>query len=464
MSLISETKALTRERRSGALCGYNGPLEGLITAVSGDVKQTVRTFSQSAPDEIIYALRVLCGVEDSAIVVHGGVGCAAAAEPGGGVRVYSTNLDERDTILGGDDELRAAITRACAERAPRAVFVVGTPVIAINNDDTRSIIMELEDELGVKIVFVGTDGFKSKAAVTGYDVVSHALLRGLVESETQEAGEFVNVVSMSESAGDVAAAVHILDELGLVSNVIPRFSSVPAIARAGSAIATVALNGGEGEYLAIGLEESFGVRYIRTDTPIGAAAAERFVSAIARELSREEQAAEYVRRFAESVPRAGEGDGQFLEGASFFLNMDLCAAAGFAELIGEFGGVVTGFAVPYVDSGNRSQLDRFADKKITAIVAGGQQFEIANALSKTRPDYFIGAEGNTSSALSMGVVPISLSRIPTFGLAGVEAFAGLMKKIKKIGGIRSTGEKNENYYRDAWLRKSGNWYVKLEVR
>ena len=326
MAIMDDRRPLTRERRSGALSAYHGSLGGLTALMEGETRQAVRTFSQCAPDEIILSLRALGGIRDSVIIVHGGAGCAASAlslPKGEYSRVYSTNLNERDSILGGDYHLRRAIERARAECSPQVIFVLGTPVVAINNDDINSVIMEM-DERGSKIVHVTTDGFRSKTAVTGYDAVSHAMMRELIE-RSDEKEDFVNVISMSESARDAAECVRTLRGLGIRCGTFPLYSSAGRIRRAGRARATAALNDGEGGYLARGLEESFGVKFIPTDVPIGTEAAGRFILAVASEFGAASAAERYISRQAE-LNAAPIADAR-LDGARFFLNMDLAAAA-----------------------------------------------------------------------------------------------------------------------------------------
>ena len=162
-----------------------------------EIRQKIRTFSQISYDEILFAVRAVSKIEQSAIIVHGSIGCSASGiyfNQEKNIHWYSTNLNERDTILGGDEKLRKAVVRACEEQNPEVVFIVGSPVVAINNDDINAIILELEAELNVMIISIYTDGFKTKAPVGGYDIVSHSLLRHIVEREAGEKEDFIKLI------------------------------------------------------------------------------------------------------------------------------------------------------------------------------------------------------------------------------------------------------------------------------
>ena len=129
MSFLEDRKALTREKRLSALSHFHGTLEGLIDETSGtEIKQRVRTYSQIHVDETIYAFDVLSKIEDAAIIVNGAIGCGniGLTQIDEAFGWYSTNLVERDTILGGEDKLREAVIRAYEDQHPKAVFIIGT--------------------------------------------------------------------------------------------------------------------------------------------------------------------------------------------------------------------------------------------------------------------------------------------------------------------------------------------------
>ena len=165
MSYLTERKIPSREKRLSTISHFNGTLEQLKNESSGsEIKQKIRTFTQINQDEISAAIGALASIEQAAVIVHGVAGCAASnlffnAE--GKTNVYSTNLQEKDTILGSDAKLHKAISKIVEEVNPKVVFIIGTPVVAINNDDVNSVIFELEDEFNIKIIYIYTDGFKT---------------------------------------------------------------------------------------------------------------------------------------------------------------------------------------------------------------------------------------------------------------------------------------------------------------
>lgn len=472
MSFIDERKALTREKRISTLSHYNGTLETLADDVKGaEIKQRIRTFSQASNDEVLYALRVLSKIDNAAIIVHGSAGCAASGilyNKEKNLSWYTTNLIEKDTILGGDEKLRKAVIRVYEEQNPEVIFIVGTPVVAINNDDVNAIILELEDELGVKIVSIYTDGFKTKSPATGYDIVLHGLLRYVVDrskGENPQKEDFINVVSISENKRDIAAVVQILKDLGISYQLLPQFSNIDSIKRAGAAKGTIVLNNDEGSYFAEELEEVFGVPYIKTEAPIGIRGTRHFIRRIAKALNIEEKAAQYIEKQEEIVEKTAKKEP--LAGKNVFLDITLAKAANFTWFVEKLGGTVTGIAIPYVDLNNRGYVEKLDSlTKITpVIIANGQPFEKANVISKKQVDYYIGEEANVSFAAEQGSIPVSLEHTAILGYEGVRQFIRQIEKAEAGQGIRDfVLEREDKFYKNTWLKKSSNWYVKQEVK
>ncbi|MDR1462477.1 MAG: nitrogenase component 1 [Azoarcus sp.] len=512
MSFYEEKSALSREKRSGAISHYHGTLASLIADAAGDeIPQRIRTFTQATYDDILSALIALRGIRDAAIVVHGAAGCAAAAcalAQAGGARWYSVNLSERDSILGSEAPLREAILRAIAEGAA-AVFVVGTPVVAINNDDVNAVLLALEKETAVPVLHVNTDGFRSKSPLSGFDAALHALLR-LVDApgecgERDEYGErgerderddsareapdgshpfepdlskllflphetpldeikpdgaaqnFVNLLAVRDNVRNIAAIASIVDALGINWNLLPGLSSLENIRRAGQARATVSLNSDESEYLGLGLEAAFGTPYLRLPAPVGRAATRRLVAGLAEAFGLGDKADVWLR--AQEAALQDVLSARPLAGKKIFLQMDMALVEGFSELIRDLGGELAGVALSSVDLNNRKHLARLeAAADIPALVAVGQPFEVANVLAKTPVDYYIGPE-QVAFAARFGVKPISLRGAVYYGYEGMRAFAA------RIGGPHPDfRERVRGEYTESWLKKNGGWHVKREVR
>ena len=132
-----------REVRLGALGARLADAKTVVGDFLDDEapQKRIRTFSEAAHDDLSVALSLLGLVEDLGLVVHGPRGCAVG--PGGALnRIAVTDLDQRDTVLGSGDALARTLKRLDAVANPAALIVLGSPVVAINNDEIRATVAE----------------------------------------------------------------------------------------------------------------------------------------------------------------------------------------------------------------------------------------------------------------------------------------------------------------------------------
>ncbi|AEF84792.1 putative oxidoreductase/nitrogenase, component 1 [Treponema primitia ZAS-2] len=433
-----------------------------------ELQSRVRTLTQSSPGEIIYALQAVSGIHDAVVIIHGALGCAASGvwfNSGENRSWYTTNLNESDTILGGDEKLRAAILRAYNENHPEAIFIIGTPIIAINNDDVDSVVIELSDELGCKIIYIDVNGFKTKNALSGYDVIFHGFLKHLVEPKQNPVKPFLNLFTVSESPDNVAAIVELLQVLDIPCNIVPRFSGLNGIRRASGALCSVSLDDAENEYIMTGLEEQYGVPVVKTNPPIGTAGVYDFIKKIAAHFDRNAQAETLIKDEEQKI--SGRRSKKPFAGKKILLEADLHRVVSFSSLIEELGGEISGIVIPHLDIQNAGKLKDLSilPRTVPFIVAQGQQFEIANVLNRYPADFYIGRSETAAAAARFGAIPLPLDGITYYGYRGI---GEVVKRALKLGTnnnyVSLLGQKLGAPYSESWLKRSGNWYVKFEVK
>lgn len=469
MSELRQKAPRIRETGHNTLTAYHGSFAALADEISAEeTRQRIRTYTETDYDEIIYAIRALGAVARSATVIDGPAGCGAAKLEAmlqrGSSPWLITNLDENDSILGGDVKLREAIERAFRLYSPEVIFVIATPVVAINNDDIQSVVTELAETLGIPIVPVFATGFKSRAAVYGYDLAYHALFKHLLRDRPENTGgsEAVNVIGTTES-GVVESIMNELRQVGVPVNNLTGSVTVDALRSAVHAKASIALTPDSGYFLQDELERSHGVAAIQAAAPIGIANTEAWLVAAAGGVMDSAQA--YIRsRSAEAQELVHRYP---LNGRSVFIDLPAEQAAGLADLVGELGGIVAGIAVPHAGRPNRKELQGLQAKwsEASVYVQNGQPFEKLNVLKKLAPALYIGRAEGAVWAAKAGIAAAALDRAELYGFAAAEGLAARFSKAlanPALSGYVSGGAGLS--YQDSWLKKSANWHVKVEVR
>lgn len=464
MAAFDSNRLQAREKRLSTLSAYLGTVHNLVN--EDEDRQNIRTFSEATLDEVIYALKAIGDIEESITVIHGPSGCGNVKlhyfAEGSTSSWYVTNLNERDTILGGDEKLRETISLAYKKHEPKVIFIVATPVVAINNDDISAVVLELEEELDVKIVPIFTDGFKSKTAINGYDLVLHAIGKYLVNKEREEESNFLNLISISENNGDIKEILLLLKELGVKTNLIPKFTNYEDIKKSFNAKVSIALNDDEGYFFGRGLEESHNVPYIKTAVPIGNKNTSDWIQLVAEVFNLSSEAKKIInretlkkRKFIDEVP---------LSGLKIYIDLKTSITTSLISLIKELGGEVVGITIDEADKINKSKLEELK-YDLPVHIASGQLFEIANILSKIKPNIYIGEIGKSAWVSKLGIIPISIGSIALYGFDGGKKLVDLINKSIRNKELIDNIAKNDNLiYKNSWLKKSTNWYIKQEVK
>lgn len=459
-----ERKSVAREKRIETLSHYHGTIDDLLHEIGdGKIDQRIRTFSQTTYDEIVCALRLAGSIRKAAVVVHGAVGCSAVGmflNQKGRIGIYSTDLSEKDVILGSEEKLRSAIYRAVKEQHPEIIFIIRTPAVAINNDDINSVVLEMQEEVDAILIPIETDGFQSKCADNGDDIVLHSLLRNAVKHDDNESNreDILNIISVSESAESLSAVIRIMKALQIRYRILPQFSSGNKIQQAGNARASVVLNPDEGGYFAEQLEENFGVGYLRCEPPVGIENTNAFIRKIAEAFGISTRAEAYIHQMEKE---ADECDSEvFWQDKTFFLDLPLPWIPGFVGMLQRHKAAISGIGIPYVDQKNRKILERISAQagNITVIVGKEAPFEKVNFLGKTRTDYYITLENCADFAAAQGSIPVNLEAMPLFGYDGEDSIIRLLQAEKKMQASV------DSIYKPMYLKRNGSWFVKQEVK
>lgn len=469
MAFVRQRTAPIREKRLGTLGAWYGSAGSLVKEASETgLIPRIRTFSQDSTSDLIYALELLATWRDVAIVVHGPAGCAAGLHlrHASYSRWLVTNINERDSILGADAKLRAAILEAHQRYAPKAIVVVSSPVVIINNDDIDSTTEALREELSVPIVAVYADGFRSKIGVTGLDVTVHALLKDLLTGVEVAKGKYINLLSLSESLANLAAAESLLRALGLEIQVFPRFGGPGDVERIAGARFSVALNNAEAQYAGEALQTDHDVPFLSAPAPIGLDGTSRWLRAVAEASGLSAQAERLIatetRRLVELIEAA-----KALRGRKVFIHLSADHAFAIAHLAGEIGLEVIGIKVPYLDTAHVELLKEIAagHETLPILVGEGQAFEEISLLKSARPDLYVGRGELAVHALRLGIATLNIDTVIYLGFSGLEnLLVQIESRLSNTAFPDFLAEGETEPYTQSWRQKSAYWYIKHEVK
>ena len=474
MDFYKHKTSQIREKRLGTISAYYGNAETILNEInSGNINQRIRTFSQDIFSDIQYAVQLLSTIRDIAIVVHGPAGCSLARfnfdlSYDDSVKVAVTNLNERDSIMGSEVKLKDAIKQVYSNYSPKLIFIVTTPVVAINNDDVDSVADEFKADNNINVIPLYTDGFRSKTGISGYDAALHAIIKNLLPKKlnsTITKGNFINLLSISENINDIKELIRLLNSIGLPVNILPRFSSIENFTKSPDALVSVTINPDESNYLGGAISEKYGIPLLQPPLPLGIKKTSEWINQIAKVFNLEEAAGKVIIEEVSLLEK-------FLEnhkytGKKIFINLPPAYAFEIIEFLEDLGFETVAVKVPYLDKTHIHYLEKFASEKseLPILVGEGQSFEDVNAILKTKPDLYICLSADSDNAIKEGVPVIDIGSIPVLGYKGVyNLIENIERKLTNLSFVSYLSDSKSNVYADSWLQKKPNWYIKQEVK
>lgn len=371
-------------------------------------------------------------IQDSVVVQHSPIGCAAsqsftaryyrdlAARRGWKLedpKSICTNLGEQDMVFGGVTRLEDTIRDAYERHKPRVIFVATSCATGIIGDDVDGAAKRVEDEIGIPVVTLHCEGFKSKHWSSGWDVIEHGILRRLVPYPRTKQPDLINVIHLG--GPDVFSPL--LNPLGLRVNLVMGGNTLERLAQMSEAAATVTMCFVL-SYLATGLEQAFGVPEVRAPLPYGLDATDNWLRDIARLTGTSDKVEAVIAseraRIAPQLARLRKA----LTGKRGFVAAGAAFAHGLITDLRELGVTVDdAFSFhhdPTTDSGDPQQdslghlVDAWGDIP-NYTVSPDQHFQAHAALLRAKPDFVICRHTGTLAVLAgrMGipVLPIFYS-------------------------------------------------------
>jgi len=339
-------------------------------------------------------------------------------------------MNESDTVFGATENLRDVIRETHRRYQPKAIFIGASCVSGVIGEDLESVAVEAREELGIPIAPVHCEGFRTKVWASGFDAAFHAILTHIVKPP-QEKTNIVNVINFFGSAR--REIEKIFARLGVVPQFLVSNSSVEQLSRLSESAATVSTCGTLGTYLGNGLEQTFGVPYVKLLHPCGMAGFDSWLRGLGAALGKEtevevlldEERSKYLLQL-DAIKRRLTGLKAVLAmGPGFNFNT--------ARALQELGIVIVHssawhFDKQYDDGQMPAPFQYLVDHSpndFPVSVSDLQNYELMKVLSATKPDIFFSRHtGSTVWAMKLGIPALCVcDEYAIFGYRGLLSFA-----------------------------------------
>lgn len=216
---------------------------------------------------------VLYPIADALHIIHGPIGCAAytwdirgALSSGPQLHrlSFSTDLQEKEVIFGGEPKLYQALCDLIDAYAPKAAFVYSTCIVGIIGDDVEAVCKKVTREKGIQVLAVHSEGFKGTKK-DGYKAACDALFQVVGTGATSNiAPVSINILGEFNIGGEAWMIQRYYERVGVqVVSVMTGDGRVEQIRRSHGAALNVVQCSGAMTFLAEMMKEKYGIPYIR---------------------------------------------------------------------------------------------------------------------------------------------------------------------------------------------------------
>jgi nitrogenase molybdenum-cofactor synthesis protein NifE len=216
---------------------------------------------------------VLYPIADALHLIHGPIGCAAytwdirgALSSGPQLHrlSFSTDLQEKEVIFGGEPKLYRALTELIDTYKPKAAFVYSTCIVGIIGDDVEAVCKKVSREKGLAVLAVHSEGFKGTKK-DGYKAACDAMFQLVGTGATEDiAPASINILGEFNIGGEAWMIKKYYERMGIrVVSVMTGDGRVDEIRKSHGAALNVVQCSGAMTFLAEMMKAKYGIPYIR---------------------------------------------------------------------------------------------------------------------------------------------------------------------------------------------------------
>ncbi len=216
---------------------------------------------------------VLNPITDAVHIIHGPIGCSSYTWDIRGSlssdsemfrNSFSTDLQERDIIFGGEKKLAGAIDEIVHAKSPEVIFVYSTCVVGVIGDDLEAVCKQAEQKYNIRVIPVKSSGFAGSKK-DGYQAACNAIM-SLMDDEKYKIDikdhKSLNYLGDFNLAGEVWIINNYFKEIGInLITGVTGDSTIEKLKKAQNAAFNIVQCAGSSVYLAKMMEQRFGIPY-----------------------------------------------------------------------------------------------------------------------------------------------------------------------------------------------------------
>lgn len=475
-----------RESRLGSITGYNGTLRDLHQqSACGGPQNKTRCFSQASLCNAACALGLTAFIVDAVIVQHSPSGCAVTAmqvvnstdQLAATIKLDNsksayvcTDMNESDTVFGATENLGKVIRETFKRYQPKAIFIGASCVSGVIGEDLESVARELHEELGIPVAPIHCEGFRTKIWASGFDAAFHAIINHIVKKPEKK----TNVVNVINFFGGARKEItEIFSRFGVEPLFVITNTTVDQLSRMSESVATMSTCGTLGTYLGNGLEEAYGVPYVRSLQPHGMAGIESWLGELGKVIGKEQEVEAFLAGEREKYLPQILAIKEKLAGLKAVIGMGPAFNFNTTRALQELGieiaySAAWHFDKQYDDGKTPTAFQYLVDHSpndYKLSISDLQNNELINILSTIKPDIFFARHtGSAVWAMKLGIPAICLyDEYAAFGYKGLLNFANaILDSVTNRSFTNNLSKRVKLPYTDWWFKQKSDYFLQKE--
>jgi len=470
-----------RERRLKSIISYNGTAKDLAEkSKTKSLSIEERSFGQCSDCSLGCSQCQTYAVRGAAVVEHSPIGCSQPAryklniDVGNKARglelqkinVLSTNLTEEDTVYGGIEKLNKTVREAKRRFNPTAIFVQSSCASGIIGDDIEGAADNLQKELGIPVVPVFCEGFKSRIWSTGFDAAYHGILRKIVKEPRKKQTDLINVFNFEghDTFSPLVAS------LGLRVNYFVSLATVEQLEQLSEAACTAHICETLATYPIKALEQYYGVPEVKAPPPFGIKWTDEWLRDVAQLTGKTSIVEDYISREHKRIEEPLKAIREKLKGKKLYIFAGDAYAHSIANMLIDLGVNLTGITTLHhdqtTDNGHdvANSLENFVktNRDIENFsICNKQPYQVYKILQKLKPDVLIVRHGNTAVLGAKLGIPTILDGDVNIS-AGYDGLLRLGERLYQAARARKLFQNVAKHfitpYSDWWLEQENPFY------
>jgi nitrogenase molybdenum-iron protein alpha chain len=96
---------------------------------------------------------------------------------------FSTDLQDKNIIFGGEKKLRQAVKEAFDQFHPKAIGIFSTCPVGLIGDDVHKVARDMKEELGINVFGFSCEGYKGVSQSAGHHIANNQLFKHVVGTQ-----------------------------------------------------------------------------------------------------------------------------------------------------------------------------------------------------------------------------------------------------------------------------------------